>query len=609
METRKHENVRQVSPAALRPYTSVLILRCTSEDCSAAFRQLLTFMRRRVSGDDSTIVASGFQSWRDGMQSDSPDELDGFIYRRDSHPSWAMPGSEVLDTNHSLAVAIRRDSLIAIHCDPSLRETLQRWVDKQPRPPLVRIPSAIFQGAFTKGEVKSLWLRGTHARRTTRPDSKHISGRKLQSALNPLEDRTFAMNSARVALAEDQPRAALVGNVGSTPRKAVLWNRRADDFREFIVAVLEAFDLIESTLASGGGLERPFPVLAVETRDLSLVHGAFDISIVSPDDLAGPDVSDEMIEAAATLQDATLNVTGFPDSSDFVLEVGFSGKISGKLRGTLEAVPDAIRFSIGYEGEPYDGEPVRQILDCLQYADLLTIYYSSGHTVDGRTITLSGIRATVFEGWQFQDFTGFDITSEKPAGKTSQEIHDAIGVRGDDSLFGWVVKNRASGWLICDDGSGEIADFIHINPHGTLSLIHVKAALSRTSLRRVAVGPYEVVASQASKNVDYVETESLRRRSAACTLTRPAAWTDGRRVSDRSDFLEALECRSADDRSRVVIVQPHVSEAIYSRLRGVADAGGDGDRLRLNLLEALLNTTRAAVVSTGSDLEVIGSKD
>ncbi|MGC1286935.1 MAG: hypothetical protein WA895_28805, partial [Streptosporangiaceae bacterium] len=65
------------------------------------------------------------------------------------------------------------------------------------------------------------------------------------------------------------------------------------------------------------------------------------------------------------------------------------------------------------------------------------------------------------------------------------------------------------------------------------------------------------------------------------------------------------------DTRQVVIVQPHVSEETYNRIRqganGVA-ATRDHELFRLNSLETLLHTTRGAAVALSTDLHVIGSK-
>ena len=45
-----------------------------------------------------------------------------------------------------------------------------------------------------------------------------------------------------------------------------------------------------------------------------------------------------------------------------------------------------------------------------------------------------------FANWHFRDFSGFDVSREKPHATGSQAIHDATGTAGDDSLFSWVVE-------------------------------------------------------------------------------------------------------------------------------------------------------------------------
>jgi hypothetical protein len=208
------------------------------------------------------------------------------------------------------------------------------------------------------------------------------------------------------------------------------------------------------------------------------------------------------------------------------------------------------------------------------------------------------------------DFSGFDITAEKP-GSTPQQIHSLAGSNGDRSLFGWVVQHYSSGWLVCDDDPGEVADFVHISPDAVLSLIHVKAAHTASPTRTVSVGTFEVVASQAAKNSRrLVDLESLG-ETLMMMLAGRAAWTDGKRVPDRAEFLEVLEILKPSDKKRVVIVQPHVSEATYTRVTAGSASRGNPptqQQFRLSTLETLLHTTRAAAVAVGADPEVIGSR-
>jgi hypothetical protein len=169
------------------------------------------------------------------------------------------------------------------------------------------------------------------------------------------------------------------------------------------------------------------------------------------------------------------------------------------------------------------------------------------------------MRAAQFPNWEFRDFAGFNIAKEKPDTKSPQKIHDMIGEAADDSLFGWVAKTFDDGWLTCDDGSGEVADFVYLDNGGNLTLIHVKGAKSNHPRRKIAVAPYEVVVSQAEKNVRYLTRETLHQRLLDSPAGSPATWTFGKRVDSRSELLELLEILNPRVRTKVLVVQPHVS--------------------------------------------------
>jgi hypothetical protein len=280
------------------------------------------------------------------------------------------------------------------------------------------------------------------------------------------------------------------------------------------------------------------------------------------------------------------------------------------LRVVTTADKGRVRFNFGFDNDSTltNLPAVRAVKDALEYSEeLLSVYYDSGHMVDGRSIWKREVRSVPFPRWKFEDFSGFDIAKEKP-GKSPNEIDSKIGLNGDDSLFHWVMQFYSTGWLTCDDGAGEVADFVHVSPEGTLSLVHVKAANSTAGQRRIAVGTYEVVASQAAKNLVNLDPDSLHARLSSSTGMTRATWIDGVREADRSVFLDALEARSASDELRVVIVQPHVSESTYGPLRLARGSNASEDFYRLNLLETLLNTIRGSVTSVGADMDVIASK-
>ena len=91
-----------------------------------------------------------------------------------------------MESSLDLVLTLGRQRLIAIHCDSGLVDAIQSWLDKEPRPPFRRIPGGTLHAALLTGEAKGLWLKGTHARRTTKADSKNISGRRLHGRTEPV---------------------------------------------------------------------------------------------------------------------------------------------------------------------------------------------------------------------------------------------------------------------------------------------------------------------------------------------------------------------------------------------------------------------------------------
>jgi hypothetical protein len=157
----------------------------------------------------------------------------------------------------------------------------------------------------------------------------------------------------------------------------------------------------------------------------------------------------------------------------------------------------------------------------------------------------------------------------------------------------------------------QVERFVHISEDDTLSLIHVKKAESVAPSRSVAVSAFEVVAGQAVKNSRlFIEPDQLKEYIDIPHIPERATWTDGKRVPDRADFLKRLDSLPPD-KKQVVIVQPHVSELIYQRIRQGSGSGGKAspqEQFRLRMLETLLHSARAAIVALGADLYVIGSK-
>src|SRR3546814_2829175 len=103
--------------------------------------------------------------------------------------------------------------------------------------------------------------------------------------------------------------------------------------------------------------------------------------------------------------------------------------------------------------------------ECERYLsdpEIVKIYYDSGHTIAQGRCYEGGYSDQPFD-WEHVDFSGYDVTKEKPTVVPPLTLAKSIAVKGDDSLFAYVVKKmfsdsagKPTGWLESDDGSMEI---------------------------------------------------------------------------------------------------------------------------------------------------------
>jgi hypothetical protein len=534
------------------------------------------------------------------------------VLRRVRQAAWATEDSPYLDVEHELFLAVRRGQLVAVSGSDAARRAVEKWLDRPPLPAIRRVRVGAINAALLRsGEAKTMWLKNTRGKSVSRPDAKTLSGLDLEAALDPIGDGNFALSSVRIEMPEseqeDQQRTAFVGTVGTTPRKSKIWRGPTASAAEFFAAVEEALILIQDILDAGTDLTNPFARLAAQIDTLDGVRGAFEFTCPDVEQMVAQDATPEQVAAAEALQSALIVTDPVPDSPDAILSVGYDGSSSGRLRASVREERGQAQVRIGLEGEPSNPPVVIDIRDKLDQVGDWSIHYMSGHAILGHGIYQERREIATFNGWRFEDMTGYRIDREKPPGDNPAQIHAGIGRNGDTSLFSWVANAYRTGTLLCDDGSGEVADFLHIEDDGTLSLIHVKAAGSTSPGRGIAVAQYEVVASQAAKNLVNLDMERLSEHFARSPIAAPAAWSGGVRVEGRDDFLESLACRNVTDPTAVVVVQPHVTQTKYRALRALSRDVADPDLHRLRMLETLLNGTMTSCLGSNARFQVIAS--
>ncbi|MDC7120545.1 hypothetical protein OMK64_03245 [Cellulomonas fimi] len=591
----------------LKPYISLLLLECTATDHAVEIPRLLTRLQnvyRTRSGSERTIVAAAVDNLDRALEAAglSADDrgavtVGAYISRFTSSPPWQIDGPYV-DVKHSLTAFISFNKYVAIVCDHGL-ESFQSWLDKTPTPPYRRLESAALERAFLTGDAKSLWLDGVHAPRSTKASSKHLSGPQLQQALNPFDDPTFSLSAARAEIPTLGLNGASTAKFGVTPKNSTVWFHSSKNIGDFIrstVWVLKsAIAAIESEPDAPSSV---FPWLATRENSLDQVSGAFHVTLPTVSDVPSDELDPDLIDALNLLEDAELNVHAASGAS-LTLEVGLNGTIGGKLAVAVTASRSQPRMVFGWEGAPTDPVSARTVLNALTTAQRhVRVHYASGHAVDHKGIWFSNTDIEPFKHWKWEAFLNCDISKEKPRVPEGSRVHDLIGVAGDDSLFGWVVTRLSSGYLTCDDGAGEVGDFVHLSHKDELTLIHVKSASQRRPTRGVAVQRYEGVVGQAVKNLSHLTGGRLVNALGAETRKNSATWLDGNRERDRTDFLDYLRARNLTAPVRVVVLQPQVTQAAYADV---------ANKHKVRLLDSLLHSARASAVGIGADLEVWSS--
>lgn len=606
----------------LAPYLSVVVVEATADDPVHSFGAVLRELKKSpvTRGRKRTkIVASGEASSGSGegidglgtLSNAGVDQVAGFVREIRSVPSWLSDRSEYTNTTYDLNLVVRRGRFLAVKPDDGAADRFQRWIDKSPR--LVqRVSPVVLECTFLMGRAKGLWLQSATGRNMRQPDAKTSVGMDLRETLSVFADSSYSLGSARCELPEDADLLLLKGAIGATIRSSQLWLKPMQDISEFIGAVCEVFDVIESVAADEDKLVEAFPQLAREVTDLSEVFGAYDVAAIDIDHMPPFEVGgDDTQEAAEVLRNATIDVISGSATARFKLDVGLGGVVGGRIAVSPKRTTHGFELDFGFSGEPSRLDIVRPVLDALSATDLLTVYYESGHVYSRGRISKKNATIFPFDNWRFQSFDGFDVKLEKPFGRESSfEIHQSIGQDGDVSLFGWVLENYSDGWLVCDDGSGESADFLQIDSMGTLRIIHVKGADSKSVKRRVSAAAYEVVASQASKNLVFMDKERMVAHLQKTDAPFKASWIDGKKTVGRVEFVDMLRARKETDAREVVIVQPHLREAMHVQLRATDPAEKPSqDLLRLQRLETLLNSTRSSIVNSNAELWVVGSND
>jgi len=549
-----------------------------------------------------------------------------FRYAEKKIPSWFL-GHEIKNIdNHLVTVANKGGLLAIIATDPKavgniIRATRESEIKGLRQ--LKLLNQEELEKAFLDDQIRTLWLSGAHQRTPIKPDGKVITGLELESALDPLGDQSYYYSSIRSTSGNDalktEGRPAVIG---MSPRQGKIWIGPTKTWPEFAAKVSVILQQADSRKEG-----KSPPVLARNETNVDKIEDPYGVAIILPESITN------QVEG---LEDDERWLQQFGDAARFEnIQVrdnkrDFTAVVSwGELElGTIEFEFDfsenaAVKLKVKILSWT-DNPDHQSIAHLCTDSDNFTIFFESGHTYARDRIILRRFRDAPFEGWQWvpmaSDGTSFD---QEKTNNGAKGFVKKIGAEDDKSLFGLVVRHwpnleqrgAPSGWLICDDGAMESADFIHFDPdpdNPKLSLIHVKGSHSSAKTRQISVADYEVVVGQAVKNLRHIDQGLLAKKLTANAngQLKDAVWFNGKRQKDRAEILKLLQSKTSNLKKEVIVLQPRVRKSDFLKQRSKIDAEKTDDQSdRLFQLDALLLGARAACFGLGTSFKVIGDDD
>jgi len=535
------------------------------------------------------------------------------VYTEERTPAWWDGGPR--EQKRELVVVAGKGAHFAVCAsDGSLRDRLA--VTLKAGTPVERSEMA---RAFVGPEAKTAWLNGIHAPSDVKADAKMLSGHALEFAIDPLGDQSYFLSALRsrptiAGLSRTRRRKKIVVQepavLGTAPGRARVWLGRPKSWSLFT----QELEALLDHLAAGKAVQAPssYKGLATEIDTIGVLGNAYAISLL-PAEITEEDEGVDPVDlelarrwAYATHFDITPGSNG-----DFDADVSIDGAPVGTVSISLEFDPRTGRAALKASWTktvPKMSKLRAGLLQAITKRGGSKVYYDCGHSFADDRLFAAGLQDRVFD-WTTRDFSSWNIHREKPVVK-GKKLVDAILSGKDTSLFDYVIKTYGGqGILACDDGAMEVADFIHLDTvTGSLTLIHVKAAGGKKRKKPgdlpVSVSDYEIVASQAVKNVRHLETSHLldRLKAGADHEMKRATWVDGVPVSDRSALFAALANRKSSAKCEVIILQPRLTQTEIDHCKQ-HPASKRGQQFKQ--LNALMLGTRQAIVSCGGTFTVL----
>jgi hypothetical protein len=530
-------------------------------------------------------------------------------YKLNKIPTW-LKGSELLDLENHVFVSISAGNYIAFYfSEKGMKDEIRSYFNKVGLLFLRAIDIKKLNYNFiNEDNIKMLWLLGIHGRNSFKADSKVLGGDNVADTLDPLNDQSYMMSAVRTEIGDTKR------SIGLNPFKSSIWRGPCKDWSTFENRVIEILDILNKNDKKE---DSPIGILAYPISEMKGIKSPYEFSIIDYDFFNEDDGQRQKELLKKLKNDYFVEVNQSIASHNISITIYYKNDNVGDIKVEPEINDYEVSFKITNKNHRIR-KPFEDYIKIFKYPELIKCWYESGHALINGMLFKTDYRDVSYNSFLWAGFEGYKITQEKPEINGSLSL-EHIGKQ--KSLFCWVKKGwngkwikpddfntteKPLGWLYCDDGAGEKADFIHVVEHDNciiLSLIHVKAANTESRQRRISVGAHDIVLNQAIKNLRYCNRKTLSAdlRDRLDKSARKSCWKDDKPV-DPEDFIKYLERieKSSNFRKRVIVIQPHTQKSCYS----------DNDNSNIKKqLDVLLVSTDNAIRASGAEFHIVGLDD
>lgn len=551
-------------------------------------------------------------------------------YSETRKPPWCQ-SSDIKETRqHLISLGALNGIVVMGFSDNAARNLVVRSVRADKNGPfqhLIPFKQQEIKKTLVESSVRTLWLSGIHRQSVVKPDSKTLSGIELEAAIDPLGDQSYYYSSIRSTVygdgLTDSDRPAIIG---VSPKESRFWLSPTSSWDDFMERTQSLLQHVCRQLSNDAGYAEILPMLAQTGGSLTELSAPYDVAFVVPELQQRPDADeDEENKWFQNFADTARFELDVEDgAADFMANVFWDETELGRLKFEFEqngASDPKLNISVEDWNEDEGTAALKSICSDARY---MNVYFDTGHTYSQGELFVTGFRDPTFNNWNWVEM-GKDETEfgkEKPSKEGGRALDVAgIGLQNDKSLFGLVarhwpnLKDRGAptGWLVCDDGSMESADFIHVDVEANpprVSLIHVKGSGSKKEDRGLSVSDYEVVVGQAVKNLRYLDAGNLadKLHTSKGGILKDAVWKDGVRQDSREELIGIVEAIGTNVEKHVYVLQPSVRESVWKAIKKKIEAGDQTSNaiLRLKQLDALLQGANADCYGLAASFTVIG---